>query len=215
MVELETRIASASRPWSTCAIHARTFASPHFRPRRQYRNLQLDAFLKAQGVSDDAVSIANPALFAQLDKLVAGLKPQQWKSATCAGASATRWRLPGQALARCLFRLPRQGAARGTMPAPRWQQALDAINLAAGLMLGREYAARYPRRRRTDSRRRPSPAGSATLARAVEGSTWMGDAAKAEALAKLKDLRIEVGTEARPRLQRANRWAAAASAATC
>ncbi len=29
----------------------------------RYRNLQLDAFLKAQGVDDDLVSLADPGLF--------------------------------------------------------------------------------------------------------------------------------------------------------
>src|SRR5690606_9496355 len=58
---------------------------------KQYRQLQLDAFLKVQGVSDDAVSLANPALFAQLDQFVGGLKPQQWKA-------YLRWRV-GDAMA--------------------------------------------------------------------------------------------------------------------
>ncbi len=110
---------------------------------KQYRNLQLDAFLKAQGVSDDTVSMANPAMFAQLDALVAGLKPAQWKT-------YLRWRV-GDAMAPYLAKPWRDAAfefrgkvLRGeTAPAPRWQQVLDAINQAAGPMLGREYAARY------------------------------------------------------------------------
>jgi putative endopeptidase len=46
----------------------------------RYRNLQLDAFLKAQGVDDDLVSLADPGLFKQLDGMVTKLKPDQWKA---------------------------------------------------------------------------------------------------------------------------------------
>ena len=198
VVELETRIASASRPLVDLRDPRANFSPvPTSGLGKQYRNLQLDAFLKAQGVSDDTVSIANPALFAQLDKLVAGLKPQQWKS-------YLRWRI-GDAMAPYLAKPWRDASfdfrgkvLRGeTMPAPRWQQALDAINLAAGPMLGREYAARHLTAQ--DRQQAEAVAGQVrdALARAVEGSTWMGDAAKAEALAKLKDLRIEVGTPRR------------------
>ena len=198
VVELETRIASASRPLVDLRDPRANFSPvPTSGLGKQYRNLQLDAFLKSQGVSDDTVSIANPALFAQLDKLVAGLKPQQWKS-------YLRWRI-GDAMAPYLAKPWRDASfdfrgkvLRGeTMPAPRWQQALDAINLAAGPMLGREYAARHLTAQ--DRQQAEAIAGQVrdALARAVEGSTWMGDAAKAEALAKLKDLRIEVGTPRR------------------
>nr|MDQ3038278.1 M13 family metallopeptidase [Pseudomonadota bacterium] len=80
-----------------------------------------------------------------------------------------------------------------TLPAPRWQQTLDAINLAAGPMLGREYSARY------------LPAGTKkqaediaahirdALVRNIAASTWLGDTAKAEARSKLGKLRIEIG----------------------
>ena len=164
---------------------------------KQYRNLQLDAFLQVQGVNDDTVSIANPAMFAQLDALVGTLKPAQWKT-------YLRWRV-GDAMAPYLAKPWRDAAFdfRGKVlrgeaePAPRWQQVLDAINHAAGPMLGREYAARYlpdaTRKQAIDIADQVRDA----LVRNVGNSTWMSEAAKAEARAKLAKLRIEVGTPRR------------------
>jgi putative endopeptidase len=198
VVELETRIATASRPLVELRDPRANFAPvPTAGLGKQYRNLQLDAFLKAQGVGDDAVSIANPALFAELDRLVGGLKPQQWKS-------YLRWRV-GDAMAPYLAKPWRDAAFefRGkvlqgeTAPAPRWQLVLDAINLAAGPMLGREYAARYLPGATRDQAAAIAGQVRDALLRGIDASTWMGDAAKAEARAKLGKLRIEIGTPRR------------------
>ena len=198
VVELETRIATASRPLQELRDPRANFAPvPASGLGKQYRNLQLDAFLKAQGVNDDAVSMVNPALFTQLDALVAGLKPQQWKS-------YLRWRV-GDAMAPYLARPWRNASFdfRGkvlhglTAPAPRWQQVLDAINLAAGPMLGREYTARFlPAATRQQAN---AVAGNVrdALLRNVDSSTWLGDAARAEARSKLGKLRIEIGAPRR------------------
>src|SRR3546814_14644385 len=47
---------------------------------KSYRHLQLDDFLQAQAVTSDAVSLANPALFTELDAMVAKIDPDQWKA---------------------------------------------------------------------------------------------------------------------------------------
>ena len=84
-------------------------------------------------------------------------------------------------------------AARATPP-ERWRQVLDAINTAAGPMLGHEYAARYvpaatkraPNKIATDVRD--------AFGRAMDRAPWMGATAKAEAKAKVDELKIEIGT---------------------
>jgi predicted metalloendopeptidase len=58
---------------------------------KPYRNLQLDAFLKAQGVNDDLVSLADPRVFQALDGMVGSVKPEAWKA-------YLRWRV-GDAMA--------------------------------------------------------------------------------------------------------------------
>lgn len=198
VLELETRLAALARPLVELRDPRKNFAPVATGGLgKQYRNLQLDAFLKAQGVNDDTVSLANPALFAELDRLVAGLKPEQWKA-------YLRWRV-GDAMAPYLSAPWREAefAFRGKLlrgqaaPPPRWQQVLEAIDLAAGPMLGREYVARY-----LDPQTRQQAeliAGQVrdALARDVAASTWMSEPAKAEALAKLKTLRIEIGAPAR------------------
>jgi putative endopeptidase len=198
VLDLEKRIAASARPLVELRDPKANFAPVATADLgKQYRNLQLDAFLKVQGVSDDTVSIANPAMFAQLDAMVGSLKPAQWKT-------YLRWRV-GDAMAPYLAKPWREAAFgfRGKIllghsePAPRWQQVLDAINLAAGPMLGREYAARYL----PDATRQQALAVAnqvrEALQRNVDNSTWLGETAKQEARKKIGKMRIEIGTPRR------------------
>lgn len=195
VLDLEKRIAATTRPLLELRDPRNNFSPVATTGLgKQYRNLQLDAFLKAQGVDDDTVSLANPAMFAQLDALVGTLKPTQWQA-------YLRWRV-GDAMAPYLSKSWREAAFgfRGkvllgqTEPAPRWQQTLDAINLAAGPMLGREYAAAHL----SDPARKQAEAIADqirdTLAKQLAGGSLLGDAAKEEARRKLERLRVEIGT---------------------
>ena len=196
--ELESRIAQASRPLVSLRDPRGNYAPvPVADLKKQYRNLQLAEFLTAQGVADDVVSIANPQLFQQLDTLVAGLKPDQWKA-------YLRYQV-GVAMAPYLSKSFRDAdfEFRGQVlqglqaPLPRWKQTLNAINLAAGPMLGREYAGRYlPATTRS---RAETIAGQVrdALASGIDASPWMSAAAKTEARAKLARTRIEIGTPKR------------------
>lgn len=163
----------------------------------RYRNLQLDAFLKVQGVNDDLVSLADPALFKQLDGMVTRIKPDQWKA-------YLRWRV-GDAMAPYLSKAYRDAefefrgrVIRGETIAPaRWEQTLDAINVAAGPMLGREYASKYLS---ADDRRQAAVIVDKireVQIDAVKRSTWLSNDAKTEAQTKLAALKIEIGTPLR------------------
>ena len=198
VLDLETRIAQASKPLSALRDPRGNYALvPSADLGKQYRRLQLGDFLKAQGVADDSVSLANPQLFAQLDALVGGLPPAQWKT-------YLRYHV-GAAMAPYLSKAWRDVdfAFRGTVlrgetaPPARQQQVLDAINLAAGPMLGREYVGRYlpatTRARATEIATQVRDA----LGRGIDRNTWMDAAAKAEAKAKLAKLKIEIGAPAR------------------
>src|SRR5690606_37509210 len=129
--------------------------------------------------ADDSVSLVNPQLFAHLDALVGGLKPDQWKA-------YLRYHV-GAAMAPYLSKAWRDVdfGFRGTVlrgesaPAPRQQQVLDAINLAAGPMLGCEYVGRYlpatTRARATEIATQVRDA----LGRGIDRNSWMSTAAKA------------------------------------
>ena len=198
VIAIETALARKSRSLNELNSPADNFAPvPVAQAAKRYRNLQLDKFLAAQGVKDDRVSMANPALFAELDAMVGKLKPEQWRA-------YLRWRV-GDAMAPYLSRRYRDASFgfRGrvlegrSVQAPRWRQVLDAINVAAGPMLGREYAAAHlqPEERRqaglvVDELRQ-------ALLAAVDASSWLGAPAKAEARAKLEAMAIEVGTPRR------------------
>lgn len=164
---------------------------------KQYRNLQLDAFLKAQGVNDDLVSMADPEMFKQLDGMIVSIKPDQWKA-------YLRWRV-GDAMAPYLSKSFRDASFefRGrvlegqTLPPQRWSQVLDAINVAAGPMLGREYVGRYLN---ADTRRQAESIADQvrdTEIAALKRNTWLSESARAEAQAKLAALKIEVGAPRR------------------
>ncbi|MDE2406885.1 MAG: M13 family metallopeptidase [Xanthomonadaceae bacterium] len=197
-LDLESRIARAAKPLVELRDPRNNFTPvPVAGLGKQYRNLQLDAFLKAQGINDEDVSIANPALFTQLDTLVGKLKPAQWQA-------YLRWRI-GDAMAPYLSAPWREAAFefRGkvllgqTEPAPRWQQVLDAINLAAGPMLGKAYATAYlPDATRAQAEQIAEQVREALLLQ-VAASPQLDVASKAEAAKKLAQLRVEVGTPRR------------------
>lgn len=198
VIDLETRLAQAALPLRAQQDPRATYAAvPTANLGKQYKRLQLAEFLKAQGVTDDQVSMANPALFTLLDGLVASLPPAQWKA-------YLRWRV-GDAMAPYLSKAWRDAhfdfrgrvLAGQPAPAPRQQQVLDAINLAAGPMLGREYVARYlPAATRARAEEIAAQVRDA-LAASIDRDARLGDAARAEAKAKLAAVRIEVGAPRR------------------
>lgn len=195
VLDLEKRIAQHARPLIDLRDPRNNFNPvPTASLGKQYKNLQLDAFLKAQGVNDDTVSLANPALFSELNTLVARLKPAQWQA-------YLRWRV-GDAMAPYLSKSWREAAFdfRGKVllgqsaPPPRWQQVLNAINLAAGPMLGREYAATYLS---DDTRKQAEHIAHQVLealkAKVANSPHWDA-ASKTEATNKLSATKIEIGT---------------------
>jgi putative endopeptidase len=129
--------------------------------------------------------------------LVDRLKPAQWKTylryqvgAAMAPYLSKAWRDVDYAF--------RGQVLRGeTTPPSRQQQVLDAMNLAAGPMIGREYVARYlPATTKSRATEIATQVRDA-LGRGIDRNSWMSPAAKTEAKAKLAKLKIEVGAPAR------------------
>lgn len=164
---------------------------------RQYRHLRLGDFLKAQGVSAGQVSLAEPAVFASVDRLVGNHPLADWKA-------YLRWRV-GDSMAPYLSRHYREAEFefRGRLlrgqstPPARWEQVLQAINLAAGPMLGREYTATHLT---TADRRQAGliidKLRDAQIA-AVIATPHLSEAARTEARAKLQAMKIEIGAPLR------------------
>ncbi|MFK3649178.1 M13 family metallopeptidase [Lysobacter enzymogenes] len=198
VIDLETRLARASKPLSALRDPLANYAPVATASLgKTYKRLQLGDFLKAQGVSDDSVSLANPALFAEMDKLIDQLKPEQWKT-------YLRWRV-GDSMAPYLAKSYRDAEfdfrgkiLRGEREQPVRQQAvLDAITLAAGPMVGHEYAARYLPAATDQRAEQIAQQVREALAKAIDADTRFSDSAKNEARAKLAKLKIEVGTPKR------------------
>lgn len=198
VIDLETRLARASRPIADLRDPRRNYALvPTEGLDKTYRRLQLNEFLAAQGVTDDSVSIADPALFTTIDGLVGSLKPAQWKV-------YLRFHV-GNAMAPYLSKSFRDAAFdfRGRVlrgeaeQPPREQQVLYAINHAAGQMVAREYVGRYlPDASRSRAEGIAGEVRDAML-RSVQRASWMDDATRAEAVAKLQALKIEIGAPVR------------------
>src|SRR5690606_38571924 len=197
VIGLETELARSAHSVADINNPFNNYAPVATKELGRYRNLQLDAFLKAQGVNDDLVSLADPALFQQINTLVARLPASQWKA-------YLRWRV-GDSMAPYLSKAYRDAEfefrgrlLRGQTIAPSRQDAvLDAINVAAGPMLGHEYANSYISR---DVRRQAGlmvdQVREAQIA-AVKRNSWLSAEAKAEAEAKLAAMKIEIGTPLR------------------
>lgn len=198
VIDLETRIAAASKPLVSMRDFQANYAPVATKDiGKTYKRLQLGEFLKAQGVTDDTVSIANPQLFQQLDALAGSLPPAQWQA-------YLRFHV-GNAMAPYLAKPWRDAehefrgrVLRGqATPPERWRVVLDAINTAAGPMLGHEYAARYVPAGTKQRAEEIATDVRGALVAAVDRSPWMGEAAKTEAKAKLDKLKIEIGTPRR------------------
>ncbi|QQQ02961.1 M13 family metallopeptidase [Lysobacter enzymogenes] len=198
VIDLETRLARASKPLADLRDPRANYAPVATNTLgKTYKRLQLGDFLKAQGVSDDSVSMANPALFAEMDKLIDQLKPEQWKV-------YLRWRV-GDSMAPYLAKSFRDAEfdfrgkiLRGQREQPARQQAvLDAITLAAGPMVGHEYAARYLPAATDQRAEQIAQQVREALAKAIDADTRFSDGVKNEARAKLGKLKIEVGTPKR------------------
>ncbi|MFZ5636967.1 MAG: M13-type metalloendopeptidase [Pseudomonadota bacterium] len=194
VIDLETRIARVSKSQEALrSLRASYNPVPTKDFAKKYRNLQLAAFLKAQGVTAEQVSMADPALFAQIDKLVGSLKPAQWQA-------YLRFQV-GNAMAPYLSKSWREvehdfrgRLLRGEDEAPeRWRLTLDAINASAGAMLAQEYVARHlpdATRERADTVAR---AVKEAMGTAIDRNTWMDAQARTEARAKLDRVKIEIG----------------------
>ena len=198
VLDLERRIAAASRPLSLLRSPASSYALVQVDSLAgTYRNLQLEQFLQAQGVDSEVVSLANPTLFATLDGLVDELKAPQWRA-------YLRWRV-GDSMAPYLSKAWRdihfdfhgRVLAGKQAPPSREQQVLDAINLAAGPMLGREYASRYVQPATRERAVQIAGQVRDALGQALQRDPRLGPQAKAEAAAKLDRMKIEVGTPPR------------------
>lgn len=194
VIDLETRIARMSKTQDALrGLRANYNPVPTKDFAKKYRNLQLAAFLKAQGVNAEQVSMADPALFAQLDKLAGSLKPAQWQAYlrfhvgnTMAPYLSKNWREVDHDFRGKLLRGEDE-------PAPRWKQVLDAINASAGAMVAREYVARHlpdATRERADAIARGV---KEALGTAIDRNTWMDAPTKIEARAKLDRVKIEIG----------------------
>lgn len=212
VLAIETRIAQASKPLSLLRSDESRYAPVAVAGLdAQYPQLELDEFLKTQGVEAATVSLANPQLFAALDAMVKTIDPDTWRA-------YLRFHV-GDALAPYLSKPWRDAhfALHGALlhgqvaPEPHTQQVLETINLVAGPMLGQAYAARYLSAA-SDARAEEIAAQVRDALRgALQDNTWMSPQAKSRATTRLDALTLAIGApprqvadDALPKLDRAS-----------
>lgn len=198
VIDLETRIARASRPVDSLRDPRRNYAPvPTAELGKRWKRLQLPEFLAVQGVQDDSVSIANPELFGALDGLVGSLKPAQWKTYLRFHVADAMAPYLSSGFRDAAFDFRGRVLRGEAAQPPREQLVLQAVNHAAGQMLAREYVDRHlPPASRSRAETVAGEVRDAML-RAVRRAAWMDDATRAEAVAKLEALKIEVGAPVR------------------
>jgi len=207
VLNLETRLARRSRPLTSMRAGApdddaasedaeptsRALRIDVIEAGRLYRSLQLPAFLKALGVHAPQIAASNPDLLPALNRLVAGLKPEQWKI-------YLRYQL-AHSMAPYLGRDFREAAftfyghlLRGySAPPSRRLEVLAITNHLLGPLLAREYVARYLPPSNVASAARIAAHLRLALQRGIEHNLWMSQSTKTEAYAKLEALKIEIG----------------------
>lgn len=164
---------------------------------KRFRNLQLDAFLKAQGVNVTEVAFAETGYFTQLDKLVDSLKPAEWQAYLryrvadmMAPYLGKNWREADHAFR---GRLLRGDDAMASYQA----RTLEALDTTLGPMLESAYVTRHlPDANRQRAGAIAGQVRGAMVA-AIDQAGWMDDGAKNAAKAKLERLSIEIGQPAR------------------
>jgi len=209
VLNLETRLARLVRPLPATPAaapdapppDAETEDTPPTEPVRakaaeltkQYRNLQLQEFFERHGIAQDAeIIITNPALLPGLNRLVGGIKPAQWKIYLRYHLAHTLAPYLPRDFARADFAFYGKILRGESAPPVPPQRILNAVNRMMGPVLARVYVARdLDTETRTAATQIASNIRTA-LQRSVDGNTWMSQSAKAEALAKLNALSIEI-----------------------
>ena len=194
VLEIEKQLATVSKTSDALDVLQTQYAAVKTKGlNRVYPNLQLEDFLKAQGVKDDIVSISDDAFFKKLNALIPSRTVEQWRA-------YLRWRI-ADSMSPYLSKPWRdanfdfrgrilQGRAnQGT----RAEQTLAAINSAAGSMLGREYASRYLSAETKRNAENIAASVRSALIDSITRNTQMSANAKTVALAKASKIGIEVG----------------------
>jgi len=194
VLALETQLARAQ--WSPVRMRD-PLATYH---RMNLRELERVApgfpwgrFFAAAGAPDAVVIVAEPDYLRAVARLARRVPIQEWR------AWLTFKLLDGYAYA-----LPppfedlafdfHSGTLLGVaQPAPRWQRAIEALDLQLGEALGEEYVARHFSAEAKSRARTLIDNVLRAYDAALDGVDWMSPATRAEARRKLAQIRVKVG----------------------
>lgn len=194
ILEVEMQLARASYGFEALRTSQAYRPTPVRDLARSYPRIDFRGFLRAQGVSADSISLAQPEFFAQADALLAALPLPQWQEYLRFQVLGTLAPYLGQAFVAPYFELHGQ-VLRGvqSMP-PREVLLMDwLINPTLGDVLGEAYAARHASPAVVQAVEAMGEQLKTAMGRAIADNAWLGDEARAEAAAKLERLSIEVG----------------------
>jgi len=162
--------------------------------------LDWDAYLGAAGLDGQAIYIvAQPSAVAAAAALARGVDLADWRDVLAVRAIRNFAPCGPRAFREADFEFNGK-VLQGTQQMPQaWKQAVAQTDRALGQAVGEIYLARYfppsSRAQVTEMTRNLK----AAMGRRIQGNNWMTPATKARALAKLANLRVEVGGQTPPR----------------
>lgn len=160
---------------------------------RAYPRLGLPAFLKAQKVGGDSISLANTSFFTAADGLVASVPVEQWQAYLRFHVASAMAPYLSRAFQDAHEQMYGRLLAGSSQPPARAEQVMRAIDRGLGPVLGAIFAQRDLPAATRAAAGQVADGLRAAMKAAISGNAWMDDATRTAAQAKLDRLRIEIG----------------------
>ena len=145
-----------------------------------------EQFFKAQGVDiGSGFSMAQPKFFAEFDKLLANTPVAQWQAYLRFHTIDNAAPALSQAFQDNQFDFDGKTLSGQPEQRPRWKRVIGAVNGAMGMGLGQLYVARYFSPEAKARAEQLVANIRAAFKEHIEQLTWMSDATKQKAIAKL------------------------------
>ncbi len=156
-------------------------------------SIDLQAILAAHGLKATQVAVSSPAFFRALDTLIAKTKPEQWKVYLRAQVLRDMAPALGKGFHDPWAALYDVTLAGQAAPTPRALRARWVLEARVPEILDAAYTQRFLPVPRQERARAVAASVKASAIAAVERAPWLSATGKATALARLKDMKVQVG----------------------
>ena len=196
VLDLETRLATAQ--WTRTALRdpeARYNPMALADLAARYPSLHLAEMLRARGLDTlpDSVIVGQPSYLAALDSLVAEVPLEDWVVYARTHTLDEATSLLPAAFGDASFGFYGQTLRGQEADRPRWKKAVGTASGVLGEAVGRLYVQRHYPQAAADRMAELIENLRGAFRQSIQDNPWMGDATKAEALAKLETYTYKIG----------------------